>query len=153
MNNPQTPSPPDPDGHGVIEGLNWTNLRMQTKVHIREHQHLPDAVKTPALELTGKAIDIASHVVGNLELVYRCGYDAGYKAAAPETAAERDRLIEEIEQCHAKATCCCGDYMKDHSTYSGHSAVSMYDHSLFEAHEEIDRLKESNKELAKEAPK
>lgn len=61
-------------------------------------------------------------------------------AAAPETAAERDRLRLEIEQCHAKSTCCCGDYMKHHSTYSGHNPVSMYDNALFNVEAERDRL-------------
>ncbi len=62
-------------------------------------------------------------------------------AAAPATAAERDRLQLEIEQCHAKSTCCCGDYMKHHSTHSGHNPVSMYDSALFNIEAERDRLK------------
>lgn len=70
-------------------------------------------------------------------------------AAAPETAAERDRLQLEIEQCHAKSTCCCGDYMKQHSTYSGHSPISMYDNALSNIEAERDRLVGANEELMK----
>ena len=54
--------------------------------------------------------------------------DAITRAEAAE--AERDRFKLEVEQCHAKSTCCCGDYMKQHSDYSGHSPVSMYDYVL-----------------------
>lgn len=36
----------------------------------------------------------------------------------------------EIEQCHAKSTCCCGDYIKQHSTCAGHTPVAMYDYAL-----------------------
>ena len=36
----------------------------------------------------------------------------------------------EVEQCHAKSTCCCGDYIKDHSIYDGHTPVAMYDYAL-----------------------
>jgi hypothetical protein len=61
-------------------------------------------------------------------------------AAAPAMTAERDRLGLEIEQCHAKSTCCCGDYMKHHSTYSGHNPVSMYDNALFNIEAGRDRL-------------
>ena len=68
-------------------------------------------------------------------------------AAAPETAAERDRLRLEIEQCHAKSTCCCGDYIKHHSTHSGHNPVSMYDSDLFNVETERDRLKVVNEGL------
>ena len=96
-------------------------------------------------------------------------------AAAPATAAERDRLLKErettnavvemgivkidelrderdrlrleIEQCHAKSTCCCGDYMKQHSTHSGHNPVSMYDHALFNVEAERDRLVKVNEGL------
>ena len=66
---------------------------------------------------------------------------------APETAAERDRLRLEIEQCHAKSTCCCGDYIKHHSTHSGHNPVSMYDSDLFNVETERDRLKVVNEGL------
>ncbi len=70
-------------------------------------------------------------------------------AASWATAAERDRLKLEIEQCHAKSTCCCGDYMKHHSTHSGHNPVSMYDSALFNIETERDRLKVVNEGLVK----
>ena len=39
-----------------------------------------------------------------------------------------EALRKEVEDCHAKSTCCCGDYIKDHSAYSGHTPVSMFDY-------------------------
>ncbi len=47
---------------------------------------------------------------------------------AAEARVETARL--EVEQCHAKSTCCCGDYMKQHTGYDGHSPVAMYDYAL-----------------------
>ena len=35
------------------------------------------------------------------------------RAEAAEARVETARL--EVEQCHAKSTCCCGDYMKHHT--------------------------------------
>lgn len=46
-----------------------------------------------------------------------------------------EALKAEIELCHAKSTCCCGDYVKDHNMGSGHSPVSMYDQALAAAEE------------------
>ena len=44
--------------------------------------------------------------------------------------AEVECLKAEVEQCHAKATCCCGDYVKYHSVSTGHTPLSMYDYDL-----------------------
>lgn len=63
------------------------------------------------------------------------------------TIAERDARVREleaeVEECHAKATCCCGDYMKTHASPigCGHSPVSMYDYALDNALEELAALK------------
>lgn len=59
-----------------------------------------------------------------------------------------DELRAELEQCHAKSTCCCGDYVKDHGMGSGHSPVSMYDHALDNANNEIKRLREALHKIA-----
>src|SRR5258708_15673095 len=48
----------------------------------------------------------------------------------PELLDEIDRLEAEIEQHHAKSTCCCGNYMTEHGLGDGHSPVSMYDYAL-----------------------
>ena len=51
--------------------------------------------------------------------------------AAVEALRERVETARlEVEQCHAKSTCCCGDYMKQHTGYDGHSPVAMYDYAL-----------------------
>ncbi len=54
-----------------------------------------------------------------------------YDAKATEAQVETARL--EVEQCHAKSTCCCGAYMKQHTGYDGHSPVAMYDYALDKA--------------------
>ena len=36
----------------------------------------------------------------------------------------------EVEQCHAKAICMCGDYVKWHGGDDNHTPVSMYDYAL-----------------------
>lgn len=54
-----------------------------------------------------------------------------------EFLSEKDR---EIEICHARETCCCGDYVKQHSAYDNHSPVSMYDHALDRAEQRIREL-------------
>lgn len=45
----------------------------------------------------------------------------------------------EIEQLHARLTCCCGDDVM-HSPWAGHSPVSMYDHALDNANTRIAEL-------------
>ena len=69
-----------------------------------------------------------------------------YETAIAE-AEKRGQLQAELEQCHAKSTCCCGDYVKDHGMGSGHSPVSMYDYALDNANAEIERLKTENESL------
>ena len=46
----------------------------------------------------------------------------------------------EVQQCHAKATCCCGDYVKGHDAGHGHTPVSMYDYALDNAEADNARL-------------
>ena len=58
-----------------------------------------------------------------------------------------DAAKSEVEQCHAKSTCCCGDYVKGHGTGSGHSAVSMYDYALDNSLADNTRLRTAVKEL------
>lgn len=48
---------------------------------------------------------------------------------------------QEINQLQAKMHCMCGSPM-DHSAWEGHTPVSMYDHALDSANEEIERLRE-----------
>ncbi len=62
------------------KALNWTDLRIRSRAHIKEHPNLPEGIRGPAMQLTGIAVGLASQIVGNLELVYRRGYDEGYKA-------------------------------------------------------------------------
>ena len=57
-------------------------------------------------------------------------YDVGNPASY---CSECVKLKAEVEQCHAKAICCCGDYMKQHNAGHGHTAVSMYDNALEDA--------------------
>lgn len=58
-------------------------------------------------------------------------YDINRLIAAVEALRERVETARlEVEQCHAKSTCCCGDYMKQHSAYNGHTPVAMYDYAL-----------------------
>lgn len=64
---------------------------------------------------------------------------------------EVERAKQEVEICHARETCCCGDYMKGHSAYSGHSPVSMYDWSLHKVEEERDRLRAEIRAAEREA--
>ena len=61
-------------------------------------------------------------------------------------------LVErkELEQCHAKATCCCGDYIKNHTIDAGHSPVSMYDYALDGAITERDEARREAEELGKQ---
>ena len=85
--------------------------------------------------------------------LYRGGEDKVVAAFAAEFATllaeverlsgERDEARREVEQCHAKSTCMCGDYVKDHTQGSGHSPVSMYDHALDNVRAEL-RLAESS---------
>jgi hypothetical protein len=63
-----------------------------------------------------------------------------YETAIDE-AEKRGRLQAELEQCHAKSTCCCGDYVKDHGMGSGHAPVSMYDYAIDNANAEVERLR------------
>ena len=51
-------------------------------------------------------------------------------AAVEALRARVETARLEVEQCHAKSTCCCGDYMKQHTGYDGHSPVAMYDYAL-----------------------
>ena len=64
---------------------------------------------------------------------------------------ERDQALRELEQCHAKATCMCGDYIHGHGAWSGHSAVSMYDCALDEAITERDKARARVDQLEKES--
>lgn len=55
------------------------------------------------------------------------------KEAITAIEALRERVETarlEVEQCHAKSTCMCGDYVKQHSGYNGHTPVAMYDYAL-----------------------
>ena len=51
-------------------------------------------------------------------------------------------LKNEVEQCHAKETCCCGDYVKQHTIDHGHIPVSMYDWDLFNVMQKVERLQQ-----------
>ncbi len=59
---------------------------------------------------------------------------------------EITRLKAEIEQCHAKSTCCCGDDIKTHGIDSGHAPVSMYDHTVHEIEKRVEAAEEEVRE-------
>lgn len=55
-----------------------------------------------------------------------------------------DAAVAEVEQCHAKSTCCCGDYLIDHAGAMdcGHSPVSMWTNDLVRMTKDRDALAE-----------
>lgn len=57
-------------------------------------------------------------------------------------AAER-----EVDQCHAKATCMCGSYVKDHGYGDGHGPASMYDYALDNALQRATAAEREREEL------
>jgi hypothetical protein len=54
---------------------------------------------------------------------------------------------EHLEQLEAKLWCMCGDRVDHHSMGSGHSPVSMFDHSLGRMEEENLQLKRRVEQL------
>ena len=64
------------------------------------------------------------------------GYNARIAALEDEVA----RLRKEGEQHHAKATCMCGSYVKEHGIGDGHSPVSMYDHEMDQLRADVEHL-------------
>ena len=59
--------------------------------------------------------------------------------AYQEARREIEALQSEVEQCHAKSTCCCGSYVNEHGIGDGHSPVSMYDYALSNAESVLER--------------
>lgn len=69
-------------------------------------------------------------------------------ASAPTLISEMADALEaakrHIDELQAKMTCMCGDYI-DHSPWSGHSPVSMFDHAV---EQEVERRKSDALERA-----
>ena len=63
-----------------------------------------------------------------------------YLRVIVELEAVVARLRKEIEQHHAKATCMCGNYVKEHGLGDGHSPVSMYDHEMDQLRADVEHL-------------
>ena len=69
--------------------------------------------------------------------------------AYQEARREIEALQSEVEQCHAKSTCCCGSYVNEHGIGDGHSPVSMYDYALSNAEAALAALREQAERDAK----
>ncbi len=70
--------------------------------------------------------------------------------AAVEALREQVEIARlEVLQCHAKSTCCCGDYIREHSVYAGHTPVAMYDYVLDRAETRADAGEAHAGELAR----
>ena len=67
------------------------------------------------------------------------------------TAYKEDtkRLQTEIEQCHQKSTCCCGDYIKTHTNAmdAGHTPVSMYSNEMDNLNQQLEKTLKENHTL------
>lgn len=76
------------------------------------------------------------------ELIYTCSCEAYQKRIAELEAAQAQavpdgfkefsaRLIEFVETAPvASGICCCGESMENHSAYTGHTAVDMWDNAV-----------------------
>ncbi len=80
------------------------------------------------MTLDPKVLEAAKKANRNFGL--KRAIQAAFDVADLVERSELDRAEREVEQCHAKAACCCGDYMKGHSAFSEHSPKSMYDYAL-----------------------
>lgn len=99
-----------------------------------------------------KQVDNAIEYLRTLAEV-ECDTDIHSHVAGPEEREEWkiadliESLNKEIEQCHARSVCCCGDYVKQHTQGHGHLPVSMYDYALDSALQEVENLKRVGQEL------
>ncbi len=75
------------------------------------------------------------------EPIHECALHAALRKRVAATQLE-------VEQCHAKSTCCCGSYMKQHSAYDGHTPVAMYDYAFDRANTRAEAAEAREADLA-----